>query len=96
MHRLRVAAAAASRCRHSSATDIPPDQLRGSKVGLAQLMGKFHKPGENHLTEGYVVTANTMDLLRQHLEATGGKVRPFFSHYRYGTFGALYMESGCH
>ena len=73
MNRLRRLAAAAVRWKHSSAARQLLE-LDGSEVGLAQLMKKFHKPGENHLTEGYVVTDNTMHLLRQHLEQTGGKV----------------------
>ncbi|XP_020369493.1 glutamine--tRNA ligase isoform X1 [Rhincodon typus] len=47
------------------------EQLRGEAM-------KFHKPGENFKTEGYVVTANTMDLLQKHLEITGGQVRARF------------------
>ncbi|XP_059505659.1 glutamine--tRNA ligase [Stegostoma tigrinum] len=47
------------------------EQLRGEAM-------KFHKPGENFKTEGYVVTANTMDLLQKHLEITGGQVRTRF------------------
>ncbi|KAF7695069.1 glutamine--tRNA ligase [Silurus meridionalis] len=47
------------------------EQLRGEAL-------KFHKPGENYKTEGYVVTPNTMDLLKQHLEITGGQVRTRF------------------
>lgn len=31
--------------------------------------------GENYKTEGYVVTPNTMALLKQHLAVTGGQVR---------------------
>lgn len=31
--------------------------------------------GENYLTEGYVVTPNTMKLLQDHLKFTGGKVK---------------------
>ncbi|RWS09661.1 putative glutamine--tRNA ligase-like protein [Dinothrombium tinctorium] len=34
----------------------------------------FHKPGENYKTEGYVITSKTMELISQHLKATGGKV----------------------
>lgn len=33
--------------------------------------------GENYKTEGYVVTPNTMNLLKQHLEITGGQVCVF-------------------
>ncbi|XP_077181034.1 glutamine--tRNA ligase [Paroedura picta] len=47
------------------------EQLRGEAL-------KFHKPGENYKTEGYVVTANTMNLLKRHLEITGGQVRTRF------------------
>ena len=31
--------------------------------------------GENYKTEGYVVTPNTMDLLKKHMEITGGQVK---------------------
>ncbi|XP_059799842.1 glutamine--tRNA ligase [Hypanus sabinus] len=47
------------------------EQLRGEAI-------KFHQPGENYKTEGYVVTANTMKLLQKHLEVTGGQVRTRF------------------
>lgn len=38
----------------------------------------FHKPGENYKTEGYVVTPNTHQLLKEHLSITGGQVRTRF------------------
>ncbi|CAN7948497.1 unnamed protein product, partial [Ixodes pacificus] len=38
----------------------------------------FHAPGENHKTEGYVVTTSTMAHLKNHLKVTGGKVRTRF------------------
>ncbi|XP_068453589.1 glutamine--tRNA ligase [Clinocottus analis] len=47
------------------------EQLRGEAL-------KFHKPGENYKTEGYVVTPNTMELLKKHLEVTGGQIRSRF------------------
>uniref|UniRef100_A0A8C7Z2X1 Glutamine--tRNA ligase n=1 Tax=Oryzias sinensis TaxID=183150 RepID=A0A8C7Z2X1_9TELE len=47
------------------------EQLRGEAL-------KFHKPGENFTTEGYVVTPNTMNLLKKHLEFTGGQIRTRF------------------
>uniref|UniRef100_A0A668S192 Glutaminyl-tRNA synthetase n=1 Tax=Oreochromis aureus TaxID=47969 RepID=A0A668S192_OREAU len=47
------------------------EQLRGEAL-------KFHKPGENYTTEGYVVTPNTMNLLKKHLEFTGGQIRTRF------------------
>uniref|UniRef100_A0A7N8WKD3 Probable glutamine--tRNA ligase n=1 Tax=Mastacembelus armatus TaxID=205130 RepID=A0A7N8WKD3_9TELE len=34
--------------------------------------------GENYKTEGYVVTPNTMSLLKKHLEITGGQIRTRF------------------
>ncbi|XP_078343273.1 glutamine--tRNA ligase-like isoform X2 [Oculina patagonica] len=39
---------------------------------------KFHKPGENYHTPGYVVTPKTMTLLKEHLERTGGRVQTRF------------------
>ncbi|XP_029011138.1 glutamine--tRNA ligase [Betta splendens] len=47
------------------------EQLRGEAL-------KFHKAGENFKTEGYVVTPNTMALLKKHLEITGGQIRTRF------------------
>uniref|UniRef100_A0A3Q2FTC3 Glutamine--tRNA ligase n=1 Tax=Cyprinodon variegatus TaxID=28743 RepID=A0A3Q2FTC3_CYPVA len=47
------------------------EQLRGEAL-------KFHKPGENYTTEGYVVTPKTMELLKKHLEITGGQIRTRF------------------
>uniref|UniRef100_A0A671KYT9 Glutamine--tRNA ligase n=1 Tax=Sinocyclocheilus anshuiensis TaxID=1608454 RepID=A0A671KYT9_9TELE len=38
----------------------------------------FYCLGENYKTEGYVVTSNTMNLLKKHLEETGGQVRSRF------------------
>nr|CDS20273.1 glutaminyl tRNA synthetase [Echinococcus granulosus] len=35
---------------------------------------KFHKPGENYKTDGYVVTNRTQVLLKEHLAKTGGHV----------------------
>ncbi|VDK33153.1 unnamed protein product [Taenia asiatica] len=35
---------------------------------------KFHKPGENYKTDGYVVTNRTEFLLKEHLAKTGGRV----------------------
>ena len=47
------------------------EQLRGAAL-------KFHAPGENYTTDGYVVNENTMHLLKEHLEITGGQVRTRF------------------
>merc|ERR1719317_1144238 len=41
-------------------------------------MGKFHKPGENHKSDGYVITPHTMDLLEEHKKQYGGQVRTRF------------------
>ncbi|VDK74853.1 unnamed protein product [Litomosoides sigmodontis] len=44
---------------------------------IEELMRKktiFHKVGENYKTDGYVITLNTMDLLRKHVDAVNGKV----------------------
>lgn len=44
---------------------------------MEELMKKkvhFHKAGENFKTDGYVITPKTMDLLKQHMKVTGGKV----------------------
>ncbi|KAF7490005.1 putative glutamine--tRNA ligase [Sarcoptes scabiei] len=38
----------------------------------------FHKVGDNHKTDGYVITANTMRLLNEHKRIVGGKVRTRF------------------
>ncbi|XP_058499969.1 glutamine--tRNA ligase [Solea solea] len=47
------------------------EQLRGEAL-------KFHKTGENYKTEGYVMTPNTMSLLKKHLDYTGGQIRTRF------------------
>uniref|UniRef100_A0AAF5PQT3 Probable glutamine--tRNA ligase n=1 Tax=Wuchereria bancrofti TaxID=6293 RepID=A0AAF5PQT3_WUCBA len=46
-------------------------------VTLEELMRKktlFHKVGENYKTSGYVITPNTMELLKKHVEAVKGQV----------------------
>lgn len=56
----------------SSVLDLESD----SALTITELMKKvnFHKPGENFKTDGYVITDKTMDLLKKHLEVTGGQV----------------------
>ncbi|KAF2354524.1 Glutamine-tRNA synthetase [Trinorchestia longiramus] len=51
-----------------------------SGVSMLDLLrnAPFHKPGENHKSEGYVITPNTHNLLQQHLKLTGGQVRTRF------------------
>ncbi|KAG5672259.1 hypothetical protein PVAND_002400 [Polypedilum vanderplanki] len=39
---------------------------------------KFHAPGENYKTDGYVTTPETERLLKEHLKITGGQVRTRF------------------
>ena len=39
---------------------------------------KFHAPGENYTTSGYIVTDTTMDHMKAHLKRTGGQVRTRF------------------
>uniref|UniRef100_A0A1A9VIQ3 Glutaminyl-tRNA synthetase class Ib non-specific RNA-binding domain-containing protein n=1 Tax=Glossina austeni TaxID=7395 RepID=A0A1A9VIQ3_GLOAU len=38
----------------------------------------FHALGENYKTDGYMVTNNTENILRQHLLVTGGRVQTRF------------------
>ena len=49
--------------------NIPVDKYEVSGDALG-----FHVPGENYKTDGYVVTPHTMELIKQHLNETGGKV----------------------
>lgn len=49
----------------------------GHVKSFMELVGnsvRFHKPGENYKTDGYVITPNTMTLMKKHLEETGGMV----------------------
>ncbi|XP_070193396.1 glutamine--tRNA ligase-like isoform X2 [Littorina saxatilis] len=53
----------------------------GHVKSFMEVMGdavKFHKPGENYKTDGFVITPNTMDLLKQHMKEVGGKVHTRF------------------
>ena len=56
------------------------DEASNSDLTIQDVMRKliFHKPGDNHITEGYVMTENTKKLLAEHLKITGGKVRTRF------------------
>ncbi|KAM5311882.1 LOW QUALITY PROTEIN: glutamine--tRNA ligase-like [Glossophaga mutica] len=56
-------------------------EVAGQTLSLMEQLGevlKFHKLGENCKTPGYVTTPHTMDLLKQHMEITGGQVRTRF------------------
>ncbi|XP_041348484.1 glutamine--tRNA ligase-like [Gigantopelta aegis] len=49
----------------------------GHVKSFTELMGdalRFHKTGENYKTDGYVITPNTMNILKEHLKVTGGTV----------------------
>lgn len=48
--------------------------LLASLVDCSYMQCLLDSSGENYLTEGYVVTPKTMELLKQHLKETGGKV----------------------
>lgn len=64
-------------CRGLDRSCVLPCWLLGL-AWLGQCYGPEHPlpAGENYKTEGYVVTPNTMALLKQHLAITGGQVRP--------------------
>lgn len=58
----------------------PVKSISESSLSILDVMKKlnFHKPGENYVTDGYVVTENTQRLLKEHLAITGGQVRTRF------------------
>lgn len=45
---------------------------------LLRTKAHFHKVGENHRTDGYVITPRTMELLKEHVKAVNGKVTTRF------------------
>jgi glutaminyl-tRNA synthetase len=47
-------------------------------IYLTGEMGKFHKPGENHKADNYVITPNTMKHLEEHKKRYGNQVRTRF------------------
>ncbi|XP_055530589.1 probable glutamine--tRNA ligase [Wyeomyia smithii] len=57
-----------------------PESFSGDAKSISDLMNSvhFHAPGENHKTDGYVVTDQTDNLLKQHLSRTKGLVRTRF------------------
>ena len=57
---------------------VGPDGELKSFIELAGAALKFHKPGENYKTEGYVITDKTMDLMKDHLKQYGSQVRTRF------------------
>lgn len=53
---------------------ILPD---GTVKSFMEIMGeatKFHRPGENYKTDGYIITPLTHQLMAAHLKFTGGRV----------------------
>lgn len=54
--------------------------IESKDLSITSVMKKlnFHKPGENYKTDGFVITPNTMDLLKKHLQITKGQVRTRF------------------
>lgn len=52
----------------------PSGDFAESMEELLRSCPHFHKVGENFKTDGYVVTPNTMKLLKEHVKKVGGKV----------------------
>ncbi|EYC10419.1 hypothetical protein Y032_0055g2548 [Ancylostoma ceylanicum] len=64
-----------------SAAKVPqengyPEESEGAATieELMRTRAHFHKVGENYTTDGYITTPKTKELLKKHVEATGGKV----------------------
>uniref|UniRef100_A0A6A7FZU9 glutamine--tRNA ligase n=1 Tax=Hirondellea gigas TaxID=1518452 RepID=A0A6A7FZU9_9CRUS len=64
----------------NGAISSPQDTGKSEGLSIMELLrnAPFHKPGENHKTDGYVITSSTHDILKQHLKHTGGQVRTRF------------------
>lgn len=58
----------------------PSKTMANTSKTIAELMETvhFHAPGENHKTDGYVITDRSSTLLKEHLQRTSGKVRTRF------------------
>uniref|UniRef100_A0A1A9UKX3 Glutamyl/glutaminyl-tRNA synthetase class Ib catalytic domain-containing protein n=1 Tax=Glossina austeni TaxID=7395 RepID=A0A1A9UKX3_GLOAU len=54
----------------------------------------FHAPGENYKTDGYMVTNNTENLLKQHSLVTGGRVQTRFPPEPIGYAKVININSG--
>ncbi|XP_049960413.1 probable glutamine--tRNA ligase [Schistocerca serialis cubense] len=54
------------------------NEIESASIGDIMKKLNFHKPGENYKTEGYVITPNTFNILKDHLKVTGGQVRTRF------------------
>ncbi|GBN04777.1 Glutamine--tRNA ligase [Araneus ventricosus] len=58
-------------------TEMPKEEEPRTITSMMKRLN-FHKPGENYKTDGYVITPNTMNLIKKHLEETKGQVRTRF------------------
>jgi glutaminyl-tRNA synthetase len=66
--------AAAAAASGAAAAAAPAAEAASPETVFHGAVLRFHAPGENYKTEGYVVTEKTMELLKKHTEATGGQV----------------------
>lgn len=60
--------------------DLPSEPAAVGAKSISELMKSihFHAPGDNHKTDGYVITEKTNTLLKEHLKRTAGLVRTRF------------------
>ena len=78
--RLCTAVSAAKEEKKPAKEKVADTKEEGEEEGaatIAELMKNkvhFHAPGQNHTTDGYMVTDTTERLLREHLARTGGQV----------------------
>ncbi|XP_068237763.1 probable glutamine--tRNA ligase [Palaemon carinicauda] len=59
-------------------TDSAPQEKQCLTMTELLRTVQFHAPGENHKTDGYIITDQTERLLKEHLKVTGGQVRTRF------------------
>lgn len=62
----------------STSAATPDDDGANTIAELMKTKVHFHAPGDNFKTDGYVVTDHTEQLLRDHLQRTGGRVQTRF------------------
>ena len=55
------------------------DAIDPKTMYLTGEAAKFHKPGENYKTDGYIITPKTMDLMKEHLDKYGKQVGIYVS-----------------
>lgn len=60
-----------------SESEVPKEEEARTITSVMKKLN-FHKPGDNYKTDGYIVTPNTTNLLKKHLEETKGQVRTRF------------------